>query len=109
MVYYQLGLLYCVARTGFATSFNRFKRAGRNPSDKNWQKPAKSQMTKTVGFLVSNCLKYTSVCLDVIGTYCELCLVGFLAGDYIKCASMLLVTIGICLSARKAACNVLHT
>ena len=77
-------------------------------SGKKWQKPAKIQMTKTVGFLVSNCLKCTSVCLDVIGTYCDLCLNGFLVGDYIKCVCMFLVSVGICLSACKSSCNVIY-
>ena len=38
-----------VAKTGFYHWFNRFKPAGRNPY---WQKLAKTQMTKTLGFLV---------------------------------------------------------
>ena len=65
----------------FTTGFNWFKPAGRNPL---WQKLAKAQMTKTIAFLPSNCLKCTNVCLDVIGTYFPLCLIGFLVGDYSK-------------------------
>ena len=37
---------------------------------RGWQKLAKTQMTKAIGFLVSNSLKYTNVCLDVIGNLC---------------------------------------
>ena len=51
------------------------------PSGKNWQNLAKTRMTKTVGFLVNNCLRYTNVCLDVIGNLYTL-LIGFLVGNY---------------------------
>ena len=55
-------------------------------------------MIKTVGFLVSNCLKCTNVHLDVIGTYCAFCLIGFLVGDYLKCVCVVLIMIGISFS-----------
>ena len=74
-------------------------RVAETPCGKNWQKLAKTQMTKTVCFLVSNCLQCTNVCMDVIGTYCAHRLIGFLVGDYLKCPYMFLVTIGMCLSA----------
>ena len=90
----------------FATGFNRFKPAGRNPQ---WQKLAKTQMTKTVGFLVSNCFKCTNVCLDGVRTYCALNLIGFLVGDYLKCTYMVLITIGICFSAYKVGCILLYS
>ena len=74
-----------VAKTCFATDFNQFKPAGRNPL---WQKLAKTLMTKTVIFLFNNCLKRTNMCLDVIWTYSALYLTGFLVDDYLKCVSM---------------------
>ena len=77
----------------------------KTPSGQNWQNWQK--LARAFGFLVSNCLKCACVGLVVIGTHCELCLIGFLVGDCIKCVCMFLVTIGICLSACKAACNVL--
>ena len=79
------------------------------PSDKNWQKLAKTQMTKTVGFLVSNCFKCTNVCLDGIGTYCALCLIGFLVGDCLKCTYMVVITIWICFSAGEVGCILLYS
>ena len=112
----RLGLVWFI--TGLAVGGkNRFlplvltglNRLAETPSGQNWQN--RQKLARTVGFLVSNCLKCKNMCvgLDVIGTYCELCLIGFLVGDYIKCVCMFLVTIGICLSACKAACNVLYT
>ena len=53
---------------------------------KTGKKLAKTQMTKTVGFMVNICLKCINVCLDGIGAYCALCLMDFLVGDYLKCA-----------------------
>ena len=38
-----------------------------SPSGKNWQKPAKTKMTQTVCFLVSNCLKCTNVFWMLLG------------------------------------------
>ena len=66
-------------------------------------------MTKTVGFLVSNCFECTNVCLDGIMTYCALCLIGFLVDYYLKCAYIVLITIGICFSACKVGCILLHS
>ena len=53
------------------------------------KKLVKTQMTKTVHILVSNCLKCTNVGLDVIRTYCALCFIGFLLGDCLKCVYFL--------------------
>ena len=66
-------------------------------------------MTKTVGFLTSNCLKCTNACLDVIWTYRALCLIDFLAGDYSKCMHIFRIIIEICFTACKGACIVLYT
>ena len=33
------------------------------------------------------------MCLEVIWTYCELWLIGFLVGDYLNCVCMFLVTV----------------
>ena len=51
-----------------------------------------------VGFLVSNCLTCTDVCIDVMGTYSALCLIGFLVGDSMKCVYMIVIAIGMCFS-----------
>ena len=70
---------------------------------------AKTQMAKTVGFPVSNCLKFTNLCLDAIGIYCALCLIGFLVGDYLECVGIhVSFTIGICFSACWVVCIVLY-
>ena len=41
------------------------------------EKMTKTQNTKTAGFLVINCLKYTNVCLGITETYYTPCLIGF--------------------------------
>ena len=84
-------------------------RLAETPNGKNWQKLAKTQMTKTIVLLVSNRWKCTNVCLNAMGTYCALCLIGFLVGEYLECLYMFLITLGICFSACKVACIVLYT
>ena len=80
--------------------FAGLNRLAETPVGKNWQK---TQMIKTVCFLVSNCLKCIYACLDVAVTYSALCLIRFLIGDYLKCVYILLGTNEICFSACEVA------
>ena len=64
---------------------------------------------KLVSFRVSNCLKRSSVCLDIIGIYSAFFLMGLLAGDSLKCVYMPLIIMGICFCGCKNAWFVLHT
>ena len=80
-----------LAKTGFYHWFQ--------PVLTGWQKPLvaktrKNSNDQTVGFLVSNNLKCTNVYLDVIGSYCALCLTGFLVGDCLECPYMVFIAIG---------------
>ena len=55
------------------------------PNGRNWQKLAKTQFTKTVVFLVTNCLKQKKMCVRMLLKHpLALFLIGFLAGDYLK-------------------------